>query len=398
MNRTGAVWLASLLALVALLETVGTTVLHAPDETLAGNLSNFAFALFSLASFLVGWLLAIRLPRNGLGWILVGIPVLLQLNVLADPIGAALHPIAPELAKWVWLLFGSSGSDSGGSWAWVPPIWLLLSQMPLRFPTGSLPSRRWRWFEWYSVFAMVELSVMICASQTTVHDGVANPLYIPGIDSIAPIVVAAFGLFGAALVGSIASLFIRYRAADAVVRAQLRWVLWAVALAAFCLGLAWTALALLGSGDLVGILLPIGYAFIPIAIGLAVTRYRLYEIDRIISRTVAYAIVTVVIVAGYAGLIVGLTTLLPRSWGSAGVAIATLAAAAAFLPLLRWVQRWVDRRFNRAAYDAQKVVEQFGERLRNGADPHTAPGDLLDAIGRTLQPHVVGIWVRGDAP
>lgn len=118
----------------------------------------------------------------------------------------------------------------------------------------------------------------------------------------------------------------------------------------------------------------------------------LYDIDWIISRTVSYVTVAIVVVALYAGVVTGLSSLIPNL-PSIGVALARLAAAAVFLPVLRTPQRWMDRRFDRTAYDAQQVVEALGQRLRDGADPHTAAA-LLAAVDQTLQPTTFGVWTR----
>jgi hypothetical protein len=141
----------------------------------------------------------------------------------------------------------------------------------------------------------------------------------------------------------------------------------------------------------VQLLVTLLYGLIPISIAVAVLRYRLFEIDRIISRTAAYALVTVVIIGVYALIVTSVAWLLPDA-PTLGVALATLAAAAVFLPVLRVLRRLLDRRFNRAQYDAERVVESFGQRLRTGADPHTAPADLIGAVQRTLEPDVLGIW------
>jgi len=135
------------------------------------------------------------------------------------------------------------------------------------------------------------------------------------------------------------------------------------------------------------------YGLIPISIAVAVLRYRLYEIDRIISRTASYAVVTIVVIGVYALIVTSVALFLPDA-PTLGVALATLTAAAVFLPVLRTVRRLLDRRFNRAQYDAERVVETFGQRLRTGADPHTAPADLLGAVESTLEPDVLGLWTR----
>jgi hypothetical protein len=272
-------------------------------------------------------------------------------------------------------------------------VGLLFTQTLLRFPDGRLPSPRWRGFSWFTIASIVIASWMISSSVRTVAPGLANPTYVvwTATDYNLLQVVAYIGLLASSFIGSIASLFVRYRRARSVERVQLRWLFWAG-----CIPVVLTIVAWLVPSNLGVFIRPFGlvsYSFIPVAIAVAVLRYGLYNIDRIISRTVSYAIVTIVIVGVYVGIVLGIGALLPRA-NSLGVALATLAAAAVFLPLVRGVQRLVDRRFNRAAYNAQRVVDAFGERLRSGADPHAAGADLVSTVEQALEPTAVGIWTR----
>jgi Kef-type K+ transport system membrane component KefB len=206
-----------------------------------------------------------------------------------------------------------------------------------------------------------------------------------------------FAALAACFAVSIASLFVRYRAAHERERAQLRWMMWAVALAV--LGLVGGAVLPVGLAWLQPFALLL-YALVPVAVAVAVLRYRLYEIDRVISRTAAYAIVTLVVISTYALVVLLISLLIPGRQDHTPpivVALATLAAAGVFLPALRWVRRLIDRVFNRSQYDAERVVIAFGERIRNGADPHTAGVDLVGAVGTALQPSAIGLWVREEA-
>jgi hypothetical protein len=171
-----------------------------------------------------------------------------------------------------------------------------------------------------------------------------------------------------------------------LLRAQLRWMVWAVAIATAGLASGW-----LPGGDAYNSWLIALYALIPIAIAIAVLRYRLYEIDRVISRSAAYVIVSLVVVGTYLAVVLVASLLVGDT---VGVAVGTLAAAGIFLPVLRWVRRGIDRVFNRAQYDAEQVVAAFGEQVRNGADPHTAGVQLLGAVKASLDPAAVGLWVR----
>jgi hypothetical protein len=349
------------------------------------------FVVLLLVTLVVGWILAVRLPRHPVGWILMAVPALFTTS--GGPLSAidlALGHPAPAVTGWIaWY----EGTDDDPAWSWLPPVWLLLVALPLRFPTGRLPSRRWRGFWWWAIADLVLTCFVFATSVPTIASGaVANPAWIPAMGAIAawtPVVVA---LLAATFVVSIASLFVRYRGAAVRERAQLRWMTWSVALSVLGLligalapdGLEWTQTWVL-----------LLYALIPVSVAVAVLRYRLYEIDRIISRTAAYALVTVTVVGTYALVVLLFSLLVPGLQDAPiGVAAATLAAAAVFLPALRWVRRLIDRVFNRSQYDAERVVLAFGERIRNGADPHTAGEDLVGAVGRTLQPASVGLWIR----
>jgi hypothetical protein len=197
------------------------------------------------------------------------------------------------------------------------------------------------------------------------------------------------------VVGSLVDLCLRWRRAIGVERLQFRWFAFGVSIVAveFVVDQTWQAIS------------PASYAAfapfewipqlclnaIPITIGIAVTRHGLYEINRVISRTVAYSIVTAAAVGVYAAVVSSVTFVLPDA-PSFAVAAATLAAAALFLPVLRAVQRRLDRRFDRERYDARKVVDEFGERLRGDADPTGVTPDLIRAVDKALQPASVGVW------
>ncbi len=331
----------------------------------------------------VGWLIAWKRPRNALGWLLIAVPALFILQPVTALAGEALRDTAPPVAAWLlWY-----GADREDTWMWVLPVGLLLTQIPLRFPDGRLPSRNWRWFSWLTIVVIAFAAGAISTTSRVVAPGIPNPTYVPGLADQPWLLLLVFGSLAAGFLGSVASLGVRYRRADATERAQLRWVFWAVAVAVGVLVLGWVV-----PNDLVDDLVIFAYALIPIAIGFAVLRYRLYEIDRIISRTAAYAIVTLLVVAVYVVVVTSVTWLFPAA-PAVAVALATLAAAALFLPALRGIRRVVDRRFDRAHYDAGKVVDAFGQRLRDGADPHTTATDLVEAVDRTLQPESIGLWV-----
>ncbi|MEI3867280.1 hypothetical protein V6S02_09330 [Microbacterium sp. CCNWLW134] len=343
--------------------------------------------LVLLAVFVgVGSLLAWKRPGNPIGWLLLVIPGLFALATPAMLLGEALLDPAPSVSAWLFWY----GYDREDTWIWLPPIGLLLTQIPLRFPDGALPSPRWRWFSWFTIITLVVVSAVLSTASAEVYPGVPNPVHSGALLGEPVAIVVCFGALAVAFVGSLASLAARYRSAGEMQRAQLRWMLWAVCLVVVILISSWVV-----ADDWAGAnsLVLVSYGLIPVAIAIAVLRYRLYEIDRVISRTSAYVLVTASAVSIYALVVTSVAWLLPDAT-TLGVALATLIAAAAFLPLLRVVRRLLDRRFNRTQYNAERVVDAFGERLRTGADPHTAASDLADAVDRTLEPSVVGVWTR----
>jgi hypothetical protein len=381
-------WLAHTLALIVL--TLIVLQVAFGIATGVEFLDGLPFVFVLIAALAVGWLLAVRLPRNPLGWLLIAIPTLFTIGGATSALAELLYPVAPLVSTWLYVLFGSEGVDN---WSWVPPVWLLLCQLPLRFPTGRLPSPRWRAFQWFSIGALIVCSTTILLDTPEATPGIPNPVHLEGVGGQPAVVLLAFGSLGVAFIGSIASLFIRYRGANVIERAQIRWVLWAVAVAVGSLIGTWLFLVFVPGVNVSGVFLTT-YSLIPIAIGVSVMRYRLYEIDRIISRTASYAIVSVVVIGVYLLVVSSVQLILP-GLPAIGVALATLAAAALFLPVLRWVRRHIDRRFDRERYNAEKVVDAFGEHLRTDLDPHSTSGELLDAVERTLQPTSVGIWTMG---
>ena len=333
----------------------------------------------------VGWLIASRLPRHPIGWLLLGISGLFLFAVPVGTAGNALAETQPGLAAWLlWY-----GRDDDLSWIWLPALGLMFIHVLLRFPDGRLPSPRWRWFSRLTIGLLAAGVALIATAAGDVAPGLRNPTEIPWVQEREWL----FAFVGIPLIASlpisVASLVVRYRRAGALERTQIRWFAWAAGLAT---GLY--LLSLLGADDAWQSWTFLAYTLVPASIGIAILRYRLFAIDRIISRTLAYALVTASVIGTYALVVTSISRLLPVS-SALAVATATLAAAAVFRPVLRRVQGVVDRRFNRERYDAERVVEAFGARLRGATDPDAAAADLVAAVGRALQPGAVGLWVRG---
>ena len=275
-------------------------------------------------------------------------------------------------------------------------IWLSLAAFALLLtPTGSLPSPRWRWWAWVAAAA----PVAVLLAETTAKDPLApdyigNPLEVSGPLSRVLLALGAAGV--AALLASVFvaawSMVRRYRRARGLERQQLQWL--ALGSVAF---LSAIVAAFFSQESIVSFSLGTCVALVPLSTGAAIARYRLYDIDRIVSRTLAYALLTVLLGAGYAGVVLGLGRLLPQR-SNLSVAIATLAVAALFQPVRRRIQRAVDRRFNRRRYDAAETIVAFSARLRAQVDLDTLAGELVEVVEATMQPTRTSLWLRPRTP
>jgi hypothetical protein len=385
-----ALWLLILLGLAAtawldrLLRQAG----HAQDAYLvAGNLP----ALVAMvAAVTVGAVLASRRPRHPVGWLLLGLVLSYCLAAVTSSYsryGLVARPGALPAAAW---LVGFQNA--------MVVVWLSLAGFVLLLtPTGSLPSPRWRWWARVAAAATVAGALAGLTGPRPLYPEypeIGNPLAVPGLDALflpgALIVLVA-------LVAGAGSLLGRFRRARGVERLQLRWLALAAAVSAAALLVAIATLVLDGDTTLFQAALGICVGLLPVATGAAILRYRLYDLDRIISRTVAYGLLTVLLGLGYAGVVLGLGRLLGQN-SSLVVAAATLAVAAAFQPTRRRIQQSVDRRFNRRRYDAAQTIAAFSARLREQVDLSTLTAELMMVIEETMQPTRVSLWLRPDAP
>lgn len=330
---------------------------------------------------LVGALIVTSRPGNRIGWLmLAGGAMNIPTFTLEVPGFAAGLPVAAEL------LSDLSGALSS----------LVFALAVLVFPTGRIVTRAGRVLGVIlGVIAIAELVLTLLNPRPLFSSGRANPL---GVQWLSPVMGTNDGAIGAldilwisgilVAVGALIELVPRWRASSGAEHLQYRW--FALGVVAVLVGVV---VALAGSfSDRALTVYALSVNAIPLAIWVAMTRHGLYEINRVVSRTVAYAIVTIIAVGVYAAVVTSVTWLLPGAPALA-VAAATLAAAALFLPVLRAVQRRLDRRFDRERYDAQQVVDDFGVRLRTEVDPATTASDLRRAAERSLQPVSVGVWL-----
>jgi hypothetical protein len=359
------------------------------------HLGSIPQVVAAVSAGMVGAVLASRRPAHPVGWLLLGLGLSLTMWGLAfgyTRYGLVARPGALPAARYL------AGFHNGVGLLWLSSAGFVL----LLTPTGSLPSPRWRW--WARVAAAGAVvwllgSVVHPAPLYPEYPAVGNPLAIPLLPR--PLLDAAIPTGGAvvlvALVVAAGSLVGRFRRARGVERQQLRWLALAAGLAAVALLVAVVALIGDWGTNLLDAALGACAALLPLATGAAILRYRLYDLDRIISRTVAYGLLTVLLGSAYALVVLGLGRLLPQG-SSLVVAAATLAVAAAFQPLRRRVQQVVDRRFNRRRHDAGRIIEAFGARLRDQVDLDTLTGEVLAVVDQTMQPTQASLWLRRQPP
>jgi hypothetical protein len=356
--------------------------------------ADFAYApagaviLAIVSAATVGAVLASRRPAHPVGWLLLGVGLGLAVNITVEPYvkyGLLVRPGSLPAARYL------AGLTYVTIFIWLSCAGFVL----LLTPTGSLPSPRWRWWARVAAAAPVVAVLMgVVQPDPLAPDYHGNPLAVPVLARVlfVPGVAGVIIVFASLLVGA-GSLVGRFRRARGVERQQLRWLALAAGLASVLLLVALVAAFVLAKDIVVLTSSTLCVALLPLATGAAILRYRLYDLDRIISRTLAYGILTVLLGGGYAGIVLGLGQLLGQD-SPLVVAAATLAVAAAFQPARRRVQQAVGRRFNRRRYDAARTIAAFSARLRQQVDLDTLSAELLGVVEQTMQPTSVSLWLR----
>jgi hypothetical protein len=347
------------------------------------------FSLFAA----VGSLLVAKRPDNPIGWI-----------ISANALIVGIFPACESYAAYVMSTSGHPDALAvvgvwANSWYWYLLLALTFIYLPLLFPDGRLPSRRWLPVAVVPGIGVAGIAILGALTETlrgqTFDYRIDNPIGIEGLTYVEDLQAFAVlgGLLAFGAVGAVSSVVVRFRRSRGTERQQLKWFLYAAApIVAFP---AIDSLPVIVSGLLAGWVL-VG---LPVAIGIAVLRYRLYEIDIVINRTLVYGPLTAMLVLVYFGGVVGLQAALRTLTGqesTLAVVASTLAIAALFSPLRRRVQAFVDRRFYRKKYDAAKTLEAFSAKLRDETDLQALNEELVKVVGETMQPAHVSLWLRPD--
>jgi hypothetical protein len=409
MYRRAASWLAWSLAALSVAMFVAAIALHvlarsldSPGEWNALGVVGRVLGFLPFLAFpLVGALVASRHPRNAVGWILLADGLLWTFGSVLD--SYHVYGLAkPDSVRFPVAVYALS------QWLWVPAVGLFAVYLILLFPDGQLPSRRWRPLAWLSgaVMALLSAGIVLNPGPLEGFKGVLNPFGLdqfPWINDAFPVVLPLLPL---CILASAVSLVMRYRRAGSEVREQIKWIAFAALFVGvqFMIDIGASVLLVpttasreppwLAFLDQVGLL---SFASIPIAIGFAVLRYRLYNIDVIINRALVYGPLSAMLALIYVGGVVGLQALFRTLTGqesTLAVVASTLAIAALFNPLRRRVQSLVDRRFYRRKYDARKTLEGFSAKLRDQTDLEALNAELVGVVRETMQPSHVSLWLR----
>jgi len=398
-SRTAArvAWLVFLLAVVAAIaaESMVASTGRDPDS----------FAFMVLVFPATGALIASRRPQNAIGWVMVSLGAV---GIIAEGLLAyAVYglEIRPGSLPGTDVALALGGPESP---MWIFFIMLSGAFLLLLFPDGRLPSRGWRPWAWFCIAAtVVPFVALLVQPYEFVKEGfpgVHNPFGIQAAESPEPVLLATIFMIPIAVVGCVVALVRRFRRSHGLERLQLKWLVASAAIVGAFYGLNMVAslpFLILGketpawieSTNDIGVLT---FFFIPAAIGIAILRHRLYDIDVIINRALVYGTLTVTLAIAYVLAIAALQVIVRPFAGESQLAVAgsTLAVAALFRPARVRVQAFIDRRFYRSKFDATKTLDEFSARLRDEVNLETLADDLLAVVDQTMSPAHRSLWLR----
>ena len=396
MKRVVAGRVAWTLWAITIALALGSLLVPLPlEEQIGFDAVIVAFLLFLCSYGTVGALVASRLPTNPIGWLMIAAG-------LSYAVGGFAVSYTESVASGPWSL-GARLVVWPGLWIWNVGIGLGGILLLVLFPTGHPPSPRWRPVVWAGIAGLALLSCSAALVPGRIEEtGAVNPFGIEGSEPLLEVAaIAGLGLLLICLFGAVASLVARFRRSRGTERLQLKWLAYSGGLVAACLLGALPLEAAAGNSETAtnvsNFLVTASLTTIPIAVGLAIFRYRLYDIDRIINRTLVYGLLTALLIGSYVVCVLLLQALLPFSDESAvAVAASTLATAALFGPLRRAVQQIVDRRFYRSRVDAARTIEEFSGRLRRETDLDALSADLIGVVRETVKPSHASLWLRAE--
>jgi hypothetical protein len=417
MSRHTATWLAWSLATLSLLLCLAAiglylatlpVVLQTPSSWGTGGLSAVLYVYLPFLAFpLVGALVASRRPHNPIGWLCLTVGIFWMLAIMSGSYAMyGLQVTSPGTVPFPAAI-GSLGEELAPATGGLIGTYLLLL-----FPDGRLPSRRWRSLAWLSGAVIVSIVVSGVLTPGRLQDlgRVGNPFGLEEYPWIADAAQGVTLLLPLCILASAISLVLRFLRSGGEEREQIKWL----AFAALILGLGFSSFVIPGilapeaTGganslweNLLEDAVTLSFAGVPVAIGIAVLKYRLYDIDILINRTLVYGSLTATLVALYFGGIVLLQRVFVALTGqqsTLAVVASTLLIAALFTPLRRRIQSFIDRRFYRRKYDARKTLEAFSARLRDETDLQALNGELTRVVRETMQPEHVSLWLRPEPP
>jgi hypothetical protein len=417
MSRRVAVGLAWSLAGLSVAMFVGSIVLfilaraaRSPGAQVAAEpITGLLIFVPFLAFPIVGALVASKRPGNPIGWICLVSGLFWMFFSLGDASNAYERATTGTVTSSVKLDALLQGS-------WVPPVGLLGIYMILLFPDGKLPSRRWRPFAWFAgaVMALIPIVFVLVPGPLEDHPGVRNPFGLEQYPWLGIVSVLVLLMLPLCNLAAAVSLVLRYRRSGAEVREQIKWLAFAASFVGVMYLITLVSGLLFAPDSLISIETPplwvslqqnilfLSYTGIPIAVGLAIMKYRLYDIDTIINRALVYGSLTLMLLLVYFGGVTATQALFgtltdQQRPAQLAVVVSTLTIAALFNPLRRRVQSFIDRSFYRSNYDARKTLEAFSAKLRDETDLDGLNAELMTVVRETLQPEHTSLWLRPNA-
>jgi hypothetical protein len=383
---------------------IATRSVQPPSSWGTGGDSAVLILLLPFLAFpVVGALIASRRPKNPIGWICLAVGIFWMMMLISTSYGLYGLVVEPGSVPF------PAAIASLGEWMWVAAVGLLGIYLVLLFPEGRLPSRRWRPLAWLSgaVIFLASAGFALSPGPMDSLPRIPNPFGLEQYPWIADATLGVMLLVPLCILASALSLVMRFLRSEGEQREQIKWL----AFAASILGLGLSSFLIPGivpeaTGgaaplwqNLLEDAVTLSFAGVAVAVGIAILRYRLYEIDLIINRTLVYGSLTAILAALYFGGIVVLQRIfiaLTGQQSTLAVVASTLLIAALFNPLRRRIQSFIDRRFYRRKYDAAKTLEAFSAKLRDETDLNALSDDLVGVVGETMQPAHVSLWLRPD--